>query len=256
MGEGRNLKPAERHKRERKFYHSNVDKYFLCGCSPYELFRNTRSDIGENPSIADKKCKAQWEALTQSQKDEYGYEYDTYKFLQSFKSKLIKHKERNERRVKSDENSYIDETAEQIVAIESGISEQLHQAYSLAKRGNVEEAYGLIELVKAGETQRKKLLSMPPPEKKQVVCPISGNLLSTTDNDERLRAHFEGKQFRGWKKVKQFLDKYDANPPPKPRSKYRDSDRYSNHRRHRRSRSRSRSRSWKRSRRYQSRRRY
>lgn len=242
MGEGRNMKEEERYKKEKKFYHDKIDKYYLCGCSPYELFTNTKSDIGENPKIIDEKCKNQWDALTQREKDDYGYEYETHQFLESLVKRLDRQLDRNQTRVRSDEEKYLEEVAAQIVAIESSISEHLKQAKKFAKKGEIDEAYSVIELVKAGEAQKQSLMTVPAPEKKQIVCPISGNLLSSTDNDERLRAHFEGKQFIGWKKVRKFLKKYRANPPQRPRSRKRSDKRHRSYSRsHHRSRSRSRS---------------
>ena len=78
MGEGRNLKSEkQRSHRQRKFYDKEVDKMLLCGCSPYELFKNTRSELGPNPCIPDENCKEQWDKLSQKEKDKYGYEYET-----------------------------------------------------------------------------------------------------------------------------------------------------------------------------------
>ena len=37
---------------------------------------------------------------------------------------------------------------------------------------------------------------IPNDQKKLVLCEVSGNFLSSTDSAERLRAHFEGKQYK------------------------------------------------------------
>ncbi|GMI50502.1 hypothetical protein TeGR_g14887 [Tetraparma gracilis] len=37
----------------------------------------------------------------------------------------------------------------------------------------------------------------------KVVCPVSGNFLSARDADERLAAHYVGKQYKGWKLVRE-----------------------------------------------------
>lgn len=250
MGEGRDMHAEEKGYRERKFYDKKIDKMYLCGCSPYELFKNTRSDIGSNPYIVDENCKNQWDQLSQREKDEYGYEYETHQFLEDMMVKLDKQVERNMRRVRDDEERYIEQVTKQVIAIEEGIQKQQEEIEELARNGEVERAYAVVKMMKAHLAERDKLLEMPIPDRKHIVCPISGNLVSSADNDERLQAHFEGKQYRGWKKVKEFLEKYRQDPPPRPpasgpgpgrSSKYRRRDSHSY-------RSRSRSLSWSRGR--------
>ena len=36
----------QRTNRKVRFYDDEVDKYWLCGCSPYILFKGSRSDLG------------------------------------------------------------------------------------------------------------------------------------------------------------------------------------------------------------------
>ena len=47
-----------------KFYDDEIDKYYLCGLSPYTLFKNTRSDMGQWEKLQDEKCKEEWDALS------------------------------------------------------------------------------------------------------------------------------------------------------------------------------------------------
>lgn len=54
------------------------------------------------------------------------------------------------------------------------------------------------------------------------VCDVSGNFMSFRDADERIAAHYAGKQYVGWKMVRDKLDelrkKYgNGGPPPPPR---------------------------------------
>lgn len=41
---------------------------------------------------------------------------------------------------------------------------------------------------------------------------VSGNIMSSADNEERIMCHFQGKQYLGWKacreKVKELREKY------------------------------------------------
>jgi hypothetical protein len=42
------------------------------------------------------------------------------------------------------------------------------------------------------------------------VCEVSGNFMSSKDNDERMRAHFEGKQYQGWRECRDRLKQLQA----------------------------------------------
>ena len=54
-----------------------------------------------------------------------------------------------------------------------------------------------------------------------IVCDVSGNFMNSTDNGERLRCHFEGKQYQGWKLIRDKLKELKKqNPPPKGQSRY------------------------------------
>jgi len=54
----------------------------------------------------------------------------------------------------------------------------------------------------------------------KTVCEVSGNFMSARDADERIAAHFAGKQYVGWKlvrtKLKELQDKYGRFGPPNP----------------------------------------
>ena len=48
---------------------SQVDKAYLCGFSPYDVLKDTKSDLGPNPCpIQDTKIREEWNALSQEEK--------------------------------------------------------------------------------------------------------------------------------------------------------------------------------------------
>lgn len=54
----------------------------------------------------------------------------------------------------------------------------------------------------------------------KTVCEVSGNFMSSRDADERIAAHFAGKQYVGWKMVRDklvLLESKFKNRPPPPR---------------------------------------
>ena len=104
---------------------------------------------------------------------------------------------------------------------------------------------------------------------KMLLCRISGNILSNVSSVHRLNSHFRGKQFNGWKQIREkYAELKEKNPPrgipgygpnggESSSSRSRDDDRhhrrrrdddysYSSRDRRRRSRSRSRERGYRR----------
>jgi LUC7 N_terminus len=57
----------------------------------------------------------------------------------------------------------------------------------------------------------------------KTVCEVSGNFMSSRDADERIAAHYSGKQYVGWKlvrdKLQSMIQKYGRHGPPPPGSR-------------------------------------
>lgn len=67
----------------------------------------------------------------------------------------------------------------------------------------------------------------------KTVCDVSGNFMSARDADERIAAHYAGKQYVGWKlvrdKLKQMQQEYGRNGPPnRRRGNFNDDNRRGN----------------------------
>jgi hypothetical protein len=62
-------------------------------------------------------------------------------------------------------------------------------------------------------------------KKHMIVCEVSGNFMNSTDNGDRLRCHFEGKQYQGWKQIREKLAQLQKQQPPPPSMSSRDKDR-------------------------------
>ena len=88
MGKGRNVPLDERDNSRPAFSDEDIDKYYLCGCSPYELLRGTKSETMpqfERDGFLRQKSEGlrmEWEALPQEEKDRYGYERQLRDFLE------------------------------------------------------------------------------------------------------------------------------------------------------------------------------
>lgn len=70
------MRVSQRTNRKVQFFDKEIDKHWLCGCSPHILFKNSRSDLGQWDYVTDEPVKVEWDSLPQEKKDEWGFEYE------------------------------------------------------------------------------------------------------------------------------------------------------------------------------------
>ena len=208
MGQDRDL-PTER-KRKRHFSDPGVCKFFLCGLCPYELFANTKSDLGghRHGEVDDEEMRREWNKLSQEEKDRYGYEWDLLRFLEDIVAKCDRKVHRNQERVVQEEKDAAPsrEEVQALVGLERQMEDLIMSATALAEQRKGEEAMDLMREVAELEKRRQRLLSHP--EKRSqttLVCSVSGNFMSSLDSIDRVRCHFAGKQYQGWRMCREKL---------------------------------------------------
>ena len=111
MGPERNIDLDKVTGKRRTFDDEDVDRHFLVGCSPYQLFQGSKKNIGyldefarhagidparNSRMVCDEACKAEYDALPQTEKDRLGWERDTF-FLLGFLIKRCDDRVRNAR---------------------------------------------------------------------------------------------------------------------------------------------------------------
>ena len=85
---GKKAKEARDAAKEANFADASVDRFFLCGCSPYELLKGTKSEtmpqLERDGFLRERSegMKLRWEALPQAEKDAYGFERELRDFLE------------------------------------------------------------------------------------------------------------------------------------------------------------------------------
>jgi hypothetical protein len=89
-----------------------------------------------------------------------------------------------------------------------------------AEDGEIDQAQELMSQVEE-LTKQKQTLEEAPKAKQIMVCEVSGNFISSRDNDERIQAHFQGKMYQGWKIVRAKVAEFRSNPPPAPNGRGR-----------------------------------
>ena len=129
--------------------------------------------------------------------------------------------------------------------IDAAVAELQKKAEELGEQGDVDSSMACINEADELKSQRDQVIEEHRPKARRgLVCPITGATISENDR-HRLE---DGRMFLGWKKMRQVLAGYEANPPPAPQDHRRGDERRSEKRDERRDeRRRSRSRDHRRS---------
>ena len=224
MGKTRDVPLSERADAPPSFTDPEVDKFYLCGCSPYELLKGTKSETLpqlEREGFLLQRSEAlrtEWEQLSQAEKDKYGYERELLELLQVLVEeqdrRISKLKERYDR-----ENEALPaippETLAQINKLKEEIKELQAQSEALGEQGDVDAS--MVAFNKANglqmqmqEIERKATSS----HKKQFVDEVSGLVYASTDNEARIADLRSGKQYKGWKAIRDKLAELREKNPP------------------------------------------
>mmetsp|Transcript_6135 Transcript_6135/g.9249 ORF Transcript_6135/g.9249 Transcript_6135/m.9249 type:complete len:473 (-) Transcript_6135:168-1586(-) len=230
MGKTRNLSETQKDTvQQLHFSDDQVCKYFLCGLCPYIAFNSTKSDMGKCPypicgDIDANTCKAEWDKLSQDEKDKYGYERQLLNTLENIVRQCDKKIAQQKCRAEQD-LEFSDDDVKRIAVIYRQIEEFTDQCEAAADAGDIDKSLEIVKQLEQLKEAARKILN-PPEEKRVTVCEVSGNFMSSRDNDERMRAHFEGKQFMGWKMVRdKYAELLKQNPPEGIRGYRGDRDR-------------------------------
>eukprot|EP00467_Chlorarachnion_reptans_P024378 CAMPEP_0114500446 /NCGR_PEP_ID=MMETSP0109-20121206/7966_1 /TAXON_ID=29199 /ORGANISM="Chlorarachnion reptans, Strain CCCM449" /LENGTH=331 /DNA_ID=CAMNT_0001678103 /DNA_START=71 /DNA_END=1064 /DNA_ORIENTATION=+ len=221
MGKERNASFEEREKMQRHFWDDDVCKYFLVGLCPYELFKNTKSDLGEYDKLFDMRAKTEWDNLSQEDKDKYPYQWDLMDFLKRLiedcNRRIQRNKERCEmdEKIKNEPKKLNEDEARRLGEIQTEIAKISKEAEEYGENGDVEQARVLSMRVESLKTESELIMKKPDDictnTRTMIVCEVSGVLMSSTDSESRLKSLYAGKQYQGWKKVRDFyLELKDA----------------------------------------------
>lgn len=222
MGKDRDLPPSMRTGRTVKFSDASVCKYQLAGLCPNMLFKNTKSDLGacqyeiHDDHIEWDSIQKQWEELGEHEKLRYGYERDLLRLLEQhirdMDRKIAKAKERAEK--ESAPRELKPEDKERLAEIQVKVKEALEQSQRLGEEGDVDGAMMFSQQADAFRQQHDSLKkSFTQPERTMTVCEVCGVFINSTDNEQRRKDHLNGKQYIGWKKIrdkhKELVNRFD-----------------------------------------------
>ena len=180
MGRDRDVNLDEKVHTSQNMDDPGLDRYFLCGCSPYELLRGTKSEtmpqMDREGFLKDRPeaMKIAWEALSQEERDSHGFERETRDFLQI----LV---EEQDRRVRTAKEKYErDNNAEpeippdkkkQLETLREQVKELQAQSEALGEEGDVDGSMTAFNKANALQLHLNELekKAVPVPVKKQYV---------------------------------------------------------------------------------------
>ena len=97
--------------------------------------------------------------------------------------------EKNKRRAEQGA-AISDDDLKKLATIEKQIQETADRCEKAADEGDIDTSQELMKQIEQLK-EAAEFISNPKDDKKITVCDISGNFMSSRDNDERMRAHFE-----------------------------------------------------------------
>ena len=220
-------------KREVHFYDREIDKFWLLGVQPFDLFKNTiwapklpvfhRMALGYEWEKREQPLSvlAEWDALDAGARAAYGYERDLYRFLEVLVEacdKAVK-RARDAHYARATEVTGAD--AKRAVDMDRRIAELEREAEACGEAGDVDGSLARMAEIDAVNAQKAELVKPPDAAlKKVLVCEVSSNVVQNTE--VRIQEHYSGRLYHSWKKVRDRLLEYrlkyerkadDARPP-------------------------------------------
>ncbi|KII67640.1 Luc7-like protein 3 [Thelohanellus kitauei] len=224
MGPNRNLAPGEKPKEVLHWSNPRVCKNFLCGFCPYELFTNTKADLGSCALIHEELLRNQYEAS-----DEYGtmgYEESFYHFIKKILEDCERKIARGYERLKNRKPVFMDPADQDAYdKINEKMNEMLKKIEEMGTKGSVEEATYAMQDV---EEMRNELNSIAQRsstttkfgyDREMEVCAVCGSLTLVNDLPSRFEDHLNGRQHVGFSKVRQQVKLMNDNKYWKKKSK-------------------------------------
>ena len=217
MGKQRDVPLDERDAaKEANFADASVDRFFLCGCSPYELLKGTKSEtmpqLERDGFLRERSegMKLRWEALPQAEEDAYGFERELRDFLEVLVDeqdrRVAKAKERYETEAAAPPE-LPEGTRKELDGLREQIKDLQAESEALGEQGDVDASMAAFNRAQslALQMQEVEKKAVPVEAKRQYVDEVSGLVYSNTDNEERILELQSGKQYKAWKQIRETL---------------------------------------------------
>jgi len=94
--------------------------------------------------------------------------------------------------------------------------EQMAKSEAAGEEGKVDEAEQHLREAENLKQQAREIDQRRYPNKTLEVCEVSGVFMSTSDSEARRQDHYQGKQYTGWKAIREKLAELQRKDPPQP----------------------------------------
>ncbi|KAG2493834.1 hypothetical protein HYH03_008052 [Edaphochlamys debaryana] len=210
MGKERNVPLGQRSNKRLRFDDPMVCKYALAGLCPNGLFKNTRSDLGPC-GYEIHEDHIEWEGLKAEYDKQDPREHERYErrlmkvledLIREMDRKIAKAKERAE--AESSARPIKPDDAQRLAEMQTKAKELLTRSQEAGEAGDVDVSMALAQQATEMQAQHDRLhRSLTAPERTMTVCDICGVFINSTDNDQRRQEHLTGKQYLGWKAIRE-----------------------------------------------------
>mmetsp|Transcript_23996 Transcript_23996/g.77202 ORF Transcript_23996/g.77202 Transcript_23996/m.77202 type:complete len:467 (-) Transcript_23996:654-2054(-) len=253
MGQERDLDLKA--KAKKKFYESDVCKFYLVGLSPYHVLKNTRGytlggmdawvrhayatalNVPTSFDVASLRCdvnlKKQYESLPEKEKRNFGYDKLLFDCLGSLMRAM-------DRRIAANQEKCLAVDVDGSLVARMGeldamYKSKIEESEKLGEVGEIEESMKLMAQAEAIKSQKTHLedQALKPNDvnlKRFVVCQTTGDLIESAaaNDDAWMASHFESDDFQGWKQLREWYDRLskqrDGKGPPRGIPGYRGDD--------------------------------
>lgn len=245
-------------KRSKSCFDPDIDPlYTAWGVDVFDLFVNTKSDIGANPYIVDEGARQEYLQLPPAQQANLGFDHILFQKLSDLVRQCDRTITRNREKLRNEiqrklaqrhdlavddvDEAAVEHLLRSVLAVEklqdkiAVQQEKLAQAILEAQKSttstNEDSSSSTAETnieaqinVQKAVAEMAAMVSLTAPqldavasERRQLdyvksdistdksICEVSGNFMSARDADERIAAHYAGKQYVGWKLVRDKL---------------------------------------------------
>ena len=232
MGSQRDVPDHE--KKEMHFWDRRVDKFWLVGLQPFDIFKNTlwspkmaglyRHALGReyDPDVEQPlDVLPAWERLSDAERDAYGYEHELHAFLVALVEACDKSVARAREAHEAKATEVTGEEAAKVFALDEQIKKVEKEAERAGEAGDVDTSLALMAQIDAINAQKAAIIrptGAAAQVRKVLVCEVSGNVVQNTEI--RIQEHYSGRLYLGWKAVRDRLaitrPKYAHKPSPNP----------------------------------------
>ena len=210
-----------------------VCKSFLCGGCPHDLL-STKSAIGPCQFTHSEKLKTQYEAASEEQKREWGFEFNYLSHIQNYirqcDATIAQASKRLEKTAEEARASAALLEAIKELNEENDLGvEELKVLASLGQVNLAFKDYFYLRQNRALKAEKERELrnindtSGSSGHQKLQLCDVCGAYLSRLDNDRRLADHFWGKMHMGYAQMRETAKRLGKElegrtPPPRMRA--------------------------------------